>query len=472
MKTMKLFTLLFAIFFLSIALSAQTLSLGNNVWWDLNDNGKKDAGEPGMSSVTVTLYQDNNNDGVADAGFTPLVTSTNGSGAYNFTNLNPGSYFVKVDAGWSHYVSTRFGGDPDNDIDNDNNGYTQDLSTFRVTSQTITLVAGTEADGTGATNTNTNNTLDIGAWKSNGLGDHVWLDNNANGMQDAGEPGLANVTVKLKNTSGATYATTTTDANGDYYFYDPIVYGFIDYVLEFIPPSGYKSTHCNKGGDDEKDSDMLNGVITGANVPAGRWNHSFDAGFVPNSVILPITLASFNATLTNNNKVDLRWVTTSEVNVNYFAVERSLDGINFSDASLVFALGSTTSENKYSFSDNITSVSSPVIYYRLRSVDNDGKTQLSEIRMIKLIKQIQNNISILTYPNPVTNELRITIPAAWQNKTVVYEVIALNGQTASKTAKANAGQTETTDVSRLQSGIYTVRVSCDGQTAAQKIVKH
>ncbi len=469
---MKLFTLIAATVLLSFNGISQTLSLGNRVWWDLNDNGKKDAGEPGMSSVTVTLYQDNNKDGVPDAGFTPLVTTTNGSGAYNFINLIAGSYFVKVDAGWSHYVSTRLGGDPDNDIDNDNNGYTQDLSTFRITSQTITLATGTEADGTGATNTNNNNTLDIGSWKSNGLGDHVWLDNNANGMQDAGEPGLANVTVKLKNTSGAIYATTVTDANGDYYFYDPMAFGFIDYVLEFIPPAGYKPTHCNKGGDDEKDSDMLNGVITGANVPAGKWDHSFDAGFVPNSVALPIKLVSFNATLSGNNKVDLRWVTTSEVNVNYIAVERSLDGINFSDVSMVFASGNTTSENTYSFTDNVTSVSSPIVYYRLRPVDHDGKTQLSETRMIKLIKQNQNNISILTYPNPVTNELRITIPTAWQNKAVVYEVIALNGQTVNKTVKANAGQTETTDVSKLHSGIYTIRVSCDGQTTAQKIVKH
>ncbi len=186
--------------------------------------------------------------------------------------------------------------------------------------------------------------------------------------------------------------------------------------------------------------------------------------------VLPVKLTSFTATL-NNNKAELSWKTATEENVNYFMVEKSFDGINFSDAGMVFAFGNASTEKKYSMNDNLAGVTLPVVYYRLRSVDNDGKTQLSETRMLRLAKQNQNNISILTYPNPVTNELRITIPTAWQNKAVVYEVIALNGQTVNKTAKANAGQTETTDVSRLKSGIYTIRVSCDGQTAAQKIVK-
>ncbi|MEI2740431.1 MAG: T9SS type A sorting domain-containing protein [Chitinophagaceae bacterium] len=109
--------------------------------------------------------------------------------------------------------------------------------------------------------------------------------------------------------------------------------------------------------------------------------------------------------------------------------------------------------------------------YRLRSVDVDGKNQYSDVRIIRISKQSENNITILTYPNPVSNEIRITIPANWQNKKVVYEVFSLTGQMAKKIQSTNSSQTETLNVSNLNSGMYIVKVTCEGQTAQQKIVK-
>jgi SdrD B-like domain/Secretion system C-terminal sorting domain len=469
MKTMKTFAVIITAFFLTTAISAQTVSLGNKIWWDINDNGKRDSGEPSAGGVTVHLYQDNDDNGVADAGFTSLTSVTDGNGNYSFSGLAAGKYFIRVDAGSSHYVSTVYGGDPDNDINNDNNGHSQDAS-FYIFSQTITLTPGTEADGTGATNTNINNTCDMGMWKGNGLGDLVWLDDNANGKQDAGESGMAHVTVNLRNAAGDLLETTETDVNGMYYFYEPgYKYGTTIYQLEFITP-GYISAPCNIGADDEMDSDVVNGIISSVNVPHGKWNHSFDAGFIPN--VLPVKLISFSAVLNNYNKVDLKWSTAMEVNLDYFTVEKSIDGINFTAAGTVFANGNETDRTDYSLFDNVSSIQTGVIYYRLRSVDNDGKSQLSETRIIRMTKTNNNNISIVTYPNPVTNELRITIPANWQNKKAVYEIITLNGQIIKKNETSNSSQTETVNVSNLASGIYFVRVNCEGQTAQQKIVKH
>jgi hypothetical protein len=82
-----------------------------------------------------------------------------------------------------------------------------------------------------------------------------------------------------------------------------------------------------------------------------------------------------------------------------------------------------------------------------------------------------NGISILTYPNPVSNELRITIPAQWQNRKVLYEVLNANGQIAKRTETISSSQTESINVSNLSPGFYIVRVNCEGQTAQQKIVK-
>ena len=467
---LSIFSLIIIMLLSAQKIAAQTVSLGNTVWWDFNNNGKKDGADFGSNGFTVSLYQDNNNDGVADAGFTTLTSTTNSQGQYLFTNLAPGSYFVRLSAGGSHFKGTVYGGDPDNNIDGDNNGYFQDLSTMYIYSQTITLSAGAEPDGSGATNTNTNNTLDFNIWKGNGLGDMVWLDNNGNGIQENGEPGIPNVTVKLKNNSGTVLETTTTDSKGEYYFFNPIQYGGItDYQVEFVTPAGYTSTNSNMGSDDALDSDPVNGIITGINVPFGQWNKSFDAGFKPLSA-LPVNLLSFFANL-NNDKVNLNWVTSSEINVSHFVIERSTDGTNFGAAAIVLANGNAAGKANYSLADDISNIPAKVIYYRLRSVDANGKSQYSETLVVRLVKQQSNTINIYTYPNPVINELRITLPANWQNKNVKYEVLNTNGQVAKQAEKANSNQTETLNIQNIASGFYIVRVSCEGQTAQQKIIK-
>lgn len=186
---------------------------------------------------------------------------------------------------------------------------------------------------------------------------------------------------------------------------------------------------------------------------------------------LPVTLVSFNAMLGNNNLVNLSWTTASEQNVSHFVIEKSVDGQNYSDAALVFATGNSSEKVNYAHTDALGTSFAKVIYYRLRSVDLDGKSQLSEARIIRTTKATGSNISILAFPNPVTSELRITIPANWQNKKVTYEVYSLNGSLTTKKENANSSQTETINVSKAAPGVYMVRVSCEGETAQQKIVK-
>jgi hypothetical protein len=83
---------------------------------------------------------------------------------------------------------------------------------------------------------------------------------------------------------------------------------------------------------------------------------------------LPVNLASFTANLINNNKVDLKWVTATEINLSHFVVERSTDGQNFNDVGLVFAFGNATTNNNYTLSDNISGIQAGLIYYRIRSI--------------------------------------------------------------------------------------------------------
>ena len=263
---------------------------------------------------------------------------------------------------------------------------------------------------------------------------------------------VVNVLGVLTN-SGKTFTSPNTEYNG------------IDTVAtELMTTLKYNNTSTVKfrlGG-------TANGNGSGPDRMYSIWFKSFNYQ-VPVQTTLPLDLLSFTATL-NKTTVDLKWTTVNEVNVSHFIVERSVDGKNFSDAGLVFAYGNTSEKKQYSLPDNIGHITSGVIYYRLRSFDIDGQTKLSDTRIIRVGKQ-KESISLLTYPNPVMNELRITIPSSWQNKAVKLEIFNSNGQLVKTNTSSSANQTETMQVTGLAKGLYVVRASSAGEVAQQSIIK-
>ncbi len=98
--------------------------LGNLVWNDLDDDGKVDAGEPGIGGVTVELWRDDG-DGTFAASTDAQVgtTTTSSAGAYYFTGLSDGSYFVAVPDGQAALAGLRSStGSTGGSTDNDDNG--------------------------------------------------------------------------------------------------------------------------------------------------------------------------------------------------------------------------------------------------------------------------------------------------------------------------------------------------------------
>jgi hypothetical protein len=197
-------------------------------------------------------------------------------------------------------------------------------------------------------------------------------------------------------------------------------------------------------------------------------------GFVyPNFSTLPVSLEYFTAAPDMDMKaVLLNWASSVEKNVSHFVVEKSTDGKNYSQAGIVFAIGNSSNLVKYSLTDKNIDRTATLIYYRLRSVDNDGTSELSQVRTIRFNTDANKGIHITTYPNPVSSELRITLPAAWYGKAVNIELYTSNGLTQVKKSIGSASQTESLQASQLAPGIYIVKVTCQGTFAQQKIVKH
>jgi len=124
------------------------------------------------------------------------------------------------------------------------------------------------------------------------IGDFVWQDNNSNGCQDPGEPGIPGVQVDLyTGCGGVTFVrSTTTDANGKYLF-TGLCAG--DYSIGFHTPNGYVHTPanqgCNVGGEppDAKDSDCdcdpfgTQNCFVCVHLPVNTVDLTIDCGYIP-----------------------------------------------------------------------------------------------------------------------------------------------------------------------------------------------
>lgn len=112
---------------------------------------------------------------------------------------------------------------------------------------------------------------------------------------------------------------------------------------------------------------------------------------------LPVTLIFFNVSVTNGLVV-LNWATASELNFDYFSVEKSVDGILFSEIGRVQGHGTTSIQHSYTFADNNATIGK--LYYRLKSVDFDGYSEYFSIEKVEYSDQK----SFMIYPNPVTGD--------------------------------------------------------------------
>eukprot|EP00903_Cladosiphon_okamuranus_P021213 g19486.t1 len=110
------------------------------------------------------------------------------------------------------------------------------------------------------------------------IGDRVWFDADKDGVQDAGEDGVAGVTVNLLDAGGNVIATQATDANGNYLF-ENLEAG--DYKVDFDLPAGTFGFTTQDVGDDALDSDAdASGQTATITLAAGENNLTVDAGII------------------------------------------------------------------------------------------------------------------------------------------------------------------------------------------------
>jgi hypothetical protein len=188
----------------------------------------------------------------------------------------------------------------------------------------------------------------------------------------------------------------------------------------------------------------------------------------PSPGALPLTLLNFTAAL-NGKAAQLQWATATEINTKNFIIQRSIDAAHFQNIGSVNAVGNSTQITSYSFADaGAFNVGANKLYYRLQMVDKDGKFTYSNIAIV----QIENEKRLVIYPNPVTNELKLSGHLN-AGSSVNIQIINSVGQTVLRQRhNFNPGDFNTgIDVSKLPPGVYLVLVNDDAEKAALSIIK-
>ncbi|HPM85160.1 MAG TPA: SdrD B-like domain-containing protein, partial [Candidatus Anammoximicrobium sp.] len=227
-------------------------TIGNLVWNDQDGNGIQDAGEFGMAGATVALF--------TAGGVQVGASQTTGSGGlYLFTNLLPGEYYVQVTPPAGYLITAPNQGANDA-LDSDANPADGKMA--------VTALASGEDD----------RTWDAGVYLPATIGNLVWQEVDGNGIQDAGEGGVAGATVTLFTGDGVQVGASQTTGAGGAYLFTGLAPG--EYYVHVAPPAGYLISPPDQGVNDGKDSDAnpLTGNMVITTLSAGEVDLAWDAG--------------------------------------------------------------------------------------------------------------------------------------------------------------------------------------------------
>ncbi|ALJ21357.1 SdrD B-like domain-containing protein [Microbacterium sp. No. 7] len=228
--------------------------IGNRIWIDTDADGIQDAGEPAVAGVQVSLYDE---DGTLIA-----TTETDAKGEYYFSTsdgVQPGvTYEVRLDRAADFEAGGPLAGlEPTRDNRGGDRGID---SNGKLVDGVVVAEVITGADGVN------DHSIDFGFLPGElvSIGDYLWIDENGDGFQDAGEKPVPGAVVKLLDKDGTVIAETTTDDDGYYVFAD--LPGDTEFVVQFpttVRVDGQRYTLTAQGADTAAANDSNADPATG-----------------------------------------------------------------------------------------------------------------------------------------------------------------------------------------------------------------
>lgn len=177
---------------------------------------------------------------------------------------------------------------------------------------------------------------------------------------------------------------------------------------------------------------------------------------------LPVEMSMFEAVSLKEN-VELKWETESELNNDYFTVERSQDGEVFHQLNTIKGAGTTNEKQSYSYFDENPFFG--INYYRITQTDFNGKSSIS--KPVSVLFELKEDISIFPSLLETEAELQVKLPFVGDE----VQVIFLNQSGGEVLTKKFSNQDHLKMNAPTSSGTYIIQVNIDNKLyGAQKIV--
>jgi hypothetical protein len=187
-------------------------------------------------------------------------------------------------------------------------------------------------------------------------------------------------------------------------------------------------------------------------------------------IALPVKLTSFTG-VNKNNIITLNWQTAYEQNCSHYAIQRSVDGVNFTDVDRVAANGNSNIPLYYSYTDPLpASVKMHrTVFYRLKSVDTDGNYGNSDIVALQLNK---TDIQLLVSPNPAKDVLQVQTASGLPGNGILTITDIAGRQVYRMDIKVEAGSnTIPVNISLFGPGVYALRLTNGSESHVKQFVK-
>jgi len=195
--------------------------------------------------------------------------------------------------------------------------------------------------------------------------------------------------------------------------------------------------------------------------------------FASNSEPLPVELAGFEASLAGESEVHLRWSTASETGSAGFEVQRrGVEGAPWQKVGYIESKadqGTTNEKTTYQFVDNALPYEANSLTYRLRQVDVDGTTNVTE--EVTVTRSPQEVALLSPFPNPARSHVttRFSVPEQQHVKLELYDVLGRRVRTLLD-GKREGRQETKVGVSDLSSGVYFLRLKAGGLVKTERVV--
>ncbi|SFC13878.1 Por secretion system C-terminal sorting domain-containing protein [Flexibacter flexilis DSM 6793] len=192
----------------------------------------------------------------------------------------------------------------------------------------------------------------------------------------------------------------------------------------------------------------------------GGSNDGLAYGTLTNCSTLPIELLRWEANC-KGNKMELLWETASELNNDYFTIEKSNDAKTWAVLATIPAAGNSRDLLRYTFAD--PNPSENTTYYRLKQTDFDGASVYSATVAANCKDNRQLNLATV-YPNPSTGVFMLK-GFGVQAKVLVYNAL---GQCILQ--KVITNDLAEIDLSQERAGVYQLHIATESNVTINKLV--